>query len=356
MNTSRSTALLTLCITLCSCVLLLGSARSPAETRDTCRPYWEEKDVQPRNNFVSHVKDGAWALSYKFMDYRGRWHSVECEVDDQKHKSLKESFGLFPCDEQRRPAGVPVCKSRTDKRFVVLTQSKETFLGYLKKRSLRIVDRALVPDYQALAEKGSGALYRCSQQLKERFQPGGMTVGNKEAARDWIAFFKAMRTTDNQELDPEFEAGGGKWIDGLLVQTEVLVGNHGDCDSKALAFLTLLADQQYQGVLFRSTKLDCDPTGEAGHAFAAVLRNERKEPMRVNLEKILLEARNINHTTFEQGSEQPHLKIGLLLSFDVFDFGGLRKGEPGVLEPWAYGEYIGLPIRTEAGSPERAAS
>jgi len=99
----------------------------------------------------------------------------------------------------------------------------------VRERGLRLDGSRLDVDYEGLAERAQAPLADCYRALRG----SGGRGGERRLLEVFLAFLQGIP----YEI-PE-EGGGGPERLGLFVPTEVLVGNHGDCDSKAVTFAAL---------------------------------------------------------------------------------------------------------------------
>ncbi len=99
----------------------------------------------------------------------------------------------------------------------------------VRDKGLRYEGSRLQIDYEGLAERASGPLADCTRALR--------WSGGRGSERRLLEVFLAFLQGIPYEVPPS--GGGGADRLGLYVPTEVLVGNHGDCDSKSLTFAAL---------------------------------------------------------------------------------------------------------------------
>jgi hypothetical protein len=98
----------------------------------------------------------------------------------------------------------------------------------LARRGLRLEDARYEIDHEGLARRGSVPLEDCTRALDAVADPGP-----RRQLGAFLAFF--------QEIPYERPPSEWRGRDtlGFYVPTEVLVGNHGDCDSKSVAFAAM---------------------------------------------------------------------------------------------------------------------
>lgn len=345
MSTGRSGFWMPLGIVILAWLLLLYSAASPAQTEDGCRPPLKARFLQVRNQLQASQWNGIWSLTYKYQlrNLATEERTISCRIDGAGDQRLRDAFGLYHCEnlehDSRSLDGHAACKCRSGGDIVPLCSQKKEYDEYLKRRGMRLVQERYIPDYPHLAVEAAGTVQDCAHALRER-------LGDKEA--EWLAFFQALRPDDDERSlhVPEVEIGpkGEKWTAGLLVPTDVLIRNRGDCDSKALAFLSLQDNREADWMLFRSTKLDCASADQEGHALLAILQGSSPRPMRFNPEEVL-ELR-IDHTVVNRETFNLQVRAGVLLEYSLMDLTGPGMTLLGELDPQKYGMYIGLPIET----------
>lgn len=329
--------------------LLLHSATSPAQTEGGCAPPLEERFIQQKNELQARQWNGIWSLTYTypFRNDPAQRRTLSCRIEGASNQRLQDAFGLYLCENLERDSrsldGHAACKCKTGGDILPLCSRQKEYDEYVKRRGLRKVQDRYIPDYPRLAAEAAGALGDCAYEL-------GVQLGND--GDEWLAFFQALRPDDEEASlhVPEVETGpkGEKWNAGLLVPTDVLIRNRGDCDSKALAFLSLQADRQARWFLFRSKELDCPLASQEGHAFLAIQRGASPYPMRFDPKK-LLELR-IDHRAFDQETLKIEIEAGVLLDYDLMELTGPGMTRLGELDPRKYGMYIGLPIETGGGA------
>jgi hypothetical protein len=99
----------------------------------------------------------------------------------------------------------------------------------VRERGLRFEGHRLQIDYDGLAARASGPLAGCHRALRWAAGRGG----DRRLLEVVLSFLQEIP----YEVPPDRPSGPKTF--GLYVPTEVLVGNHGDCDSKALTFAAL---------------------------------------------------------------------------------------------------------------------
>ena len=218
---------------------------------------------------------GRYSVGYGFIDHHGRPHQMSCSIDEAAHRRELAAYGYDEAEIDRIVDGklrqyleqelaqrglsayvrVKVAGGRTSaeseipamaadeqeriqaeiKRFYALwdgaiARKREVLEKPLyKERGFLLEDRRISPDYAGLALAGSPALADCFRALQE----AGQGYDQRQYLGLFVAFFQEMR----YELPPD-QIEGRKTL-GVYVPTEVLVNDHGDCDSKSVAFASL---------------------------------------------------------------------------------------------------------------------
>jgi hypothetical protein len=217
-----------------------------------------------------------YRLTFGFIDHHGRPHEVTCAVGAAEHQALASGFGF---DETAVDAEVGrrleawlsrELASRGLGRYVALKvegarisaeptlpenlgveehnrlveeirrfyrlwdeplrrRRQELEAELYGERGFVLEGRTLRIDYAGVARRSRRPLADCFQAL-ERAAP---EYDQRQFLGLVLAFFQEIR----YELPPD-RLGGTRNL-GLWVPSEVLVNNHGDCDSKAVAFAAM---------------------------------------------------------------------------------------------------------------------
>jgi hypothetical protein len=207
-------------------------------------------------------------LSYGFIDHESKTQRVTCWVDRAKHEREVDWFGYVPeeISAEVTRAMLPLAKAALDGRgyggSVRLTATGATLswrveplpdmdramaeikavvddifarhgprtrAEALKKRGFLLRGDSVHIDYAEVASRASPLLEDCFHSLHR----SGTGYNLEQYLGLFVAFFQEIR----YELPPD--RSRGKEILGLYVPSEVLIGNHGDCDSKTAAFCAL---------------------------------------------------------------------------------------------------------------------
>ncbi len=313
----------------------------------------KERERRQSNEFKSDLQNGVWFLKYKYHDSLNQVISIECSIKDEHHSSLKNSFGLFRCTErdrlQKQLGDLAACLEgeviRSDQKGEIQIRRLSGFSdwdcgSYVNSRGFKS-DRArdkdckalFSLDYAGLATRTVGALDNCARRLE----------GKVKNLDDWLAFFQAMPTPRDSVSEEEVDVSGRKkWIGGLLVPTQVMIDNIGDCDSKALAFAALQRDRKHL-VMFRSTKLLC-PASSEGHVFVGMEINSRPGHKKFNLKEVLSYPIVIDGRTSGAKSVRINVGIGVLLEYDIMEITGPGITLLGEFDAQKYGTYYGIPL------------
>jgi hypothetical protein len=244
-----------------------GLRRHPAEA------YLE--NVGARNAFRRSASAEAYDLEYGFVDHQGESVDVSCRVLRRDHERLVARFGYaerdleaaalarqqaFADDELRRRGLAPYFRIEVGPDQVrSVSAGPEAWTGLrpgrvqellaavqalradvvrlrdtlepalYKERGFRLEGRDLFVDYPALVQWSAPALDACARALRW----AGAGYGDREYLGLFTAFVQEIR----YEVPPDVQ--GGRQTLGFWVPTEVLVNDHGDCDSKAVTFCAL---------------------------------------------------------------------------------------------------------------------
>lgn len=248
-------------------------APSPTPLPDTYRDR-----VGSLNRFRKHETADRYVVSYAFIDYLGRSHEVTCAVwrADYAQESASYGYRKEDIDAESRPE----LQRWTDRELTVrglrpyLTiavkgtssgyhwewelpgdmdaaeqdrrkREMKAFLAWYGKafderseavgdplyraRGLRLEKNIVGIDYPGVADRARARLEDCSRAL-ERSGPG---YSRRQQLGLFLAFLQEIR----YEVPPDLVDGRDSL--GLYVPTEVVVNDHGDCDSKSTAFAAL---------------------------------------------------------------------------------------------------------------------
>jgi hypothetical protein len=227
---------------------------------------------------VFHRTDGreAYELGYGFVDYEGESHDVACRVLRRDHQQAIARFGYVEkdleaaalarqqtwADERLRERGllpyfrIDVGTERLGIRAVatadamasagaekvgamveavqalrqeVRDRRREFEADFLRERGFRLQGDEISIDYPRLVDWYAAAVDDCAKALR--------WAGAGYEERQYLGMFVAFLQEIPYALPPDVV--GGKETLGLYVPTEVLVGDHGDCDSKSVTFVAL---------------------------------------------------------------------------------------------------------------------
>jgi hypothetical protein len=314
-------------------VLLLVSARSPAQTDNSCGD--KERSLRPAYTFVAPGPRSN-RLEYRFEKLPGVEVPVSCHIQERARRALEEGFGLFACGESSEMACF-----RQQKGEVRVAVSKG-YEDHARNRGLTLHGERWMADYRSLAAKAAVALGDCARELDRQFKE----------PEDWLAFFQAMK----QERVPQVRAdvrGRRRYVDGLLLPSQVLRENWGDCDSKILTFAALQKSREPL-VIFYSPSTRCEPKG---HVFLGLNSNPVKYP----LKKSVLEALNhveVNASTLNTNTGELSVKGAPLLRYKVMELSGPGITPFGQLNERHYGtNYFGISLAAVSPeAPRRAAA
>lgn len=165
---------------------------------------------------------------------------VRLEVDEQGWRARHQ----LPPDMEAGAAARLDIEARRFYRFMDLRFSAEWEAvtdALLRERGLRLERGRVDVDYDGLAERAAGPLADCFRALRWAAGRGA----DRRLLEVVLAFLQEIPYEQ-----PGSPARGPRNL-GLYVPTEVLVGNHGDCDSKSVAFAALWRRASVPVVLVR---------------------------------------------------------------------------------------------------------
>ncbi|MFI5007743.1 MAG: hypothetical protein ACHQKZ_09900 [Solirubrobacterales bacterium] len=218
---------------------------------------------------------GRYSVGYGFIDHHGRPHQMSCSIERAAHERELAGYGYDEAEIDRIADArvrqyleqelaqrglsayvrVKVERGRTSaesevpsmaadeharieaeiKRFYALwdgaiARKREAIEKPLyKERGFLLENHRVSPDYTGLALQGGPALADCFRALGE----AGQGYNPRQYLGLFVGFFQEIR----YELPPDLIQG--RRTLGVFVPTEVLVNDHGDCDSKSVAFAAL---------------------------------------------------------------------------------------------------------------------
>jgi hypothetical protein len=225
--------------------------------------------------FRRRVDGAAYQLTWGFIDHHGAPHRVTCRVDRNNYEREVEGFGYDEAsidaardarlrtmvEQAVRRRGldtridIEVTRGAWQARHTIpgdLTPAEQQrledeirrFYAWLKpayrqeweritrelvaERGLRFDGHQYSIDHTSIAREATGALADCTRALQAT-----AGTGLRREVGAFVAFFQEIP----YELPPA--TWRGRSILGFYVPTEVLVGHHGDCDSKAVAFAAM---------------------------------------------------------------------------------------------------------------------
>ena len=221
----------------------------------------------------------AWAftVTYGFIDHNGRTQTITCDISKSEHEWQVQHYGYDEKEVDRQldrllaeeatrelrarglvdavqidfgkggayearphfPAGLSA------EEHALRMSAVQGFYGWLDsqlekqrrriervlyaERGVRLVGHTLTPDYAAIATKASRPLADCFRALDRA------ASGDSERRR--LGLFLAFLQEIPYQVPPD--RWQGRQTLGMFVPTEVVVGHHGDCDSKSVTFAAL---------------------------------------------------------------------------------------------------------------------
>jgi hypothetical protein len=258
-------------------LLLLGGDRAPGGPRGGAAGVGGYRDsVESRNAFRRTESAEAIDVQYGFIDHEGESHDVTCRILRRDHQRLRARFGYVERDVDaavnarqeafadealrdrglapyfRIEVGADSVRSRSiappglwsdltperrealltalkDLRAEVARRTPEFEAAVYQEHGLRLDGNQLEIDYPRLVDWSGPALDACAKALRW----AGAGYDDRQYLGMFVAFVQEIRYV----VPPDVE--DGRQILGLWVPTEVLVNDHGDCDSKAVTFCAL---------------------------------------------------------------------------------------------------------------------
>lgn len=219
----------------------------------------------------------AFTVTYGFIDHNGREQTISCDVSRSEHEWQTEHYGYDEKDMDRQvdrllaeeaarelrargledtvqidfreggayearshlPAGLSpeeharrMSEVRGFYRWLEaeLDQHRRRIERALyAERGIRLVGHTLTPDYAALATRASRPLADCFRALDR--------ASSDDSERRRLGLFLAFLQEIPYVVPPA--RWHGRQTLGMFVPTEVMVGHHGDCDSKSVTFAAL---------------------------------------------------------------------------------------------------------------------
>jgi hypothetical protein len=227
-------------------------------------------------SFERKEDPGAYTLTWGFADHDGEPHEVTCRIGREDYQREVSGYGYeeqatraarigrlrewaarallrrglegvvtleiheggwkarheVPPDTDPAEAARLDAEARRFYQFMKLRFADEWDAvtdALVRERGLRFDGRRIQIDYDGLAARAAGPLADCQRALR--------WVAGRGGERRLLGVFLAFLQGIPYEVPPDRTSGPKTF--GLYVPTEVLVGNHGDCDSKSLTFAAL---------------------------------------------------------------------------------------------------------------------
>ena len=238
-------------------------APSPAVDPDAYKEY-----VGALKEFGRQEMGDAYLLSFGFIDYQGRSHRVSCHVARAAYahevegfgydeKEMEKSLQAYVDDELRRrdlvgivtakasgnggwsyeshmPPGLPLAEMERHladiQAFIkIFDDDFPRRCRQLFKERGFLFGKFIEIDYAGIVRRSTPILRDCFDALE--------ASGTGYNERQYLGLFVAFLQEIPYQLPPD--KVGRRDINGFWVPTEVLVGNHGDCDSKSATFAAL---------------------------------------------------------------------------------------------------------------------
>jgi hypothetical protein len=242
------------------------------------------------NEFKRTETTDIYRVSYGFIDYSGETHRISCHIKKDDYKRETDSFGYdeelvdrlsaqelsefynheiqelglalyiklrFPGGghyqwEYRIPAGTPgkddierqikryfsTFEKRVKERYHIIMNR------ILAERGFQMDDYLISINYRNLVLKGQKPLLDCYNNLKN----SGKNYNDRQYVGMFLAFFQEIQ----YQVPPNII--NGKHTIGLWVPTEVISNNHGDCDSKSVAFSSMVKSHGLSSIVIHVPK------------------------------------------------------------------------------------------------------
>ena len=168
-------------------------------------------------------------LADQELEHRGLTGMVKLRIYGSGAYEATPDFpdAAEPAEQSRRVAELRLFYAWLDSEFE--KQSEAIQVELFRERGFRLQNNKYFLDHRDIAVRNTALLSDCFRALAE--------AGSGYRAREYLGMFTAFIQEIPYELPPD--AVGRKKTIGLWVPTEVLVGHHGDCDSKSLTFAAL---------------------------------------------------------------------------------------------------------------------
>jgi hypothetical protein len=234
--------------------------------------------VESLNRFRRAEGDGRYSVTYGFVDHHGRNHEMTCAIDRRTHEKSVAAFGYRKADVEAaaRKRVRNWMERRLSERGLsdVLhgavgadrvyhwhwelpedleererARRRAEIEGFLKwlsggaydeawkvaygaayhERGFKRTEHFIEIDYAGVVDRSVASLDDCFRSLEE----SGKGYTRRQELGLFLAFLQEIR----YEIPPD--EIDGRHVQGFYVPTEVLVNDHGDCDSKSAAFAAL---------------------------------------------------------------------------------------------------------------------
>jgi hypothetical protein len=244
----------------------------PPPDPDKYLPY-----VSSLNQFQQKDLPNAYRVSYGFIDYGGNTHHITCNINKNDHRQEMDSYGydnklfdklsaedlneyfgrdirdkgLYPILQLKFPSAgryhwsyeIPAGtadwqneKEREIKRYLknfderVKERYHLVMNRLLAERGFQMNDYLITINYRNLVLHGQRPLYDCYERIRE----SGQKFNERQNIGMYLAFFQEIK----YQVPPDVI--DGRDTVGLWVPTEVVANDHGDCDSKSVAFSAMI--------------------------------------------------------------------------------------------------------------------
>lgn len=213
-------------------------------------------------------------VTYGFIDYHGKKHRISCDIPREGYEKERKNFGYVEKElDEAIDQYLQKYINKEIKTRGIASYMKVRFQGgggyrwewslpgdleeQEKKRAQKEIDRIVEILKSEAREKVTEIATTLYQERGFRFEKNEIKIDYKKLAlqsepelagcfdaihdsgrgyseRQYIGLYLAFLQEIRYEVPPLRE--DGKFIQGLWVPTEVVVNNHGDCDSKSVTY------------------------------------------------------------------------------------------------------------------------
>lgn len=227
-----------------------------------------KQSVGSLNKYRKNETPNDYELTYEFIDYEGQKHEITFTISKHYFEHANKQYGYdkkaiietlntkvrtvaaklltdsglsdcmkitveedsIGCEFTASSSTMNEIQESAEELVAKLIQmKKKLYEEELNKHGMIIVGNEIQPDYSKLVTWFQTPLDICYKALK--------SAGTGYDSQKYLGLFIAFLQEVKYEIAPSIWAD--KTICGLWTSPEVLVNNHGDCDSKSIAFASL---------------------------------------------------------------------------------------------------------------------